>query len=239
MKRMSRSIFSALLLLLALGSAAQDAQKPKKDTAKPVTMMVPAGLRLGLDISRLAVHYFQPYRTDVTVNLDARYNDRLYFASDLSYNRTAHEDENYTYRSSGFAVTLGANYNFLKKQVPKENFMIYGGARYGLAVYSYEVPEYHVASEYWGNYTGSVPKTSQLAHWFELTVGIKVEVLKNFYLGWSLHERLLISRNVSKQDFPPLVIPGYGKGYKNNSFDMQYSVAYLIPLYKVKQAVKL
>jgi len=215
------------------------AQKPGKDSVKTVTMAVPAGLRIGLDISRIAVHYFQPYRTDVTVNLDARYRDRLYFASDISYNRTSHSDENYTYRSSGMSVTLGANYNFLKKQVPKEDFMIYGGARYGLAFYNYEVPEYHVSSDYWGNYTGSVPKTSQLAHWFELTVGIKVEVLRNFYLGWSLHERILLSRNVSKQEFPPLVIPGYGKGYKNSAFDMQYSVSYLIPLYKVHQAVRL
>ncbi len=236
MKRTSPFIFSALLLLLSFAAAAQ---KPKKDSVKTVYMAVPAGLRVGLDLSRFVVHAFQPYRTDVTVNLDARFRDRLYFASDLSYNRTSHKDTNYTYRSSGLSATLGVNYNFLKKQVPKENFMIYGGARYGLAFYNYEVPEYHVYSSYWGKYTGSVPKTSQLAHWFELTVGIRVEVLKNFYLGWSLHERILLSRNVSKQDFPPLVIPGYGKGNKNSSFDMQYSVAYLIPLYKVKQAVRL
>lgn len=239
MKRILPFIFSAFLVMLAVTAAAQ---KPAKDSAKQVkviTMAVPAGLRVGLDISRFVVHYFQPYRTDVTVNLDARFRDRLYFASDISYNRTSHKDENYTFRSSGLSTTLGVNYNFLKRQEPKENFMIYGGARYGLAFYNYEVPTYLIKSDYWGNYTSSVPKTSQLAHWFELTVGIKVEVLKNFYLGWSLHERILLSRNVAKQDFPPLVIPGYGKGYKNNSFDMQYSVSYLFPFYKVKQAVKL
>lgn len=236
MKRTSPFIFSVLLLLLTVTASAQQA---KKDSVKKVSMYVPAGLRVGLDLSRVAVHFFQPYRTDVTVNLDARFRDRLYFASDISYNRSSHKDDNYTYRSSGVGITLGANYNFLKRQVPKEDFMIYGGARYGLAFYNYEIPSYHVSSNYWGNYTGSVPKTSQLAHWFELTVGIKVEVLKNFYLGWSLHERILLSRNVSKQDFPPLVIPGYGKGYKNTAFDMQYSVSYLFPMYKVKQAIRL
>lgn len=237
MKRILPSIFSILLLVLL--TAAAVAQAPRKDSVKEVTVAVPAGIRVGLDLSRIVVHFFQPYRTDVTVNLDARYRDRIYFASDLSYNKTSHSDDNYTYRSSGISATLGANYNFLKKQVPKEDFMIYGGARYGIAVYNYEVPEYHIASEYWGDYSGSVPKTSQMAHWFELTVGIKVEVLKNFYLGWSLHERILLSRNVSGQDFPPLVIPGYGKGYKNSSFDVQYTVSYLFPLYKVKQAIKL
>lgn len=236
MKRILPYIFSALLLLQALAAAAQS---PKKDSLPEVKISVPAGVRVGLDLTRFAVRAFQPYRTDVTVNLDARYNDRLFIASDLSYNNTSHSDSNYTYKGSGMSITIGANYNLLQKQIPKENFMIYGGMRYGLALFSYEIPEYTIYNDYWGDTKGSYPKTSKMAHWVELTVGIRVEVLKNFYLGWSLHERILINNKLSKQDFPPLVIPGFGKGYKGSAFDMQYSVSYLFPMWKVKQAVKL
>lgn len=237
MKRILLSIFSALLLLQAPAASAQS--EKKKDSLPVVTIPVPAGVRVGLDLTRFAVKAFQPYRTDVTVVLDARYNDRLYIASDLSYNTTSHSDTNYTYKGSGMAITIGANYNLLKKQIPRENFMIYGGMRYGLALFSYEVPEYTIYNDYWGNTKGSYPKTNEMAHWVELTVGIKVEVLKNFYLGWSLHERILINNKLAKQDFPPLVIPGFGKGYKGSAFDMQYTVSYLFPIWKVKQAVKL
>lgn len=236
MKRILPSIFSALLLVQALAATAQSAEK---DSLPEVKIDVPAGVRVGLDLTRFAVRAFQPYRTDVTVVLDARYNDRLYLASDLSYNTTSHSDTNYTYKGSGMSITIGANYNLLKAQIPKENFMIYGGMRYGLAVFSYEVPEYTIYNDYWGNTKGSYPKTNAMAHWVELTVGIKVEVLKNFFLGWSLHERILINNKLSKQDFPPLVIPGFGKGYKGSAFDMQYTLSYLFPIWKVKQSVKL
>ncbi len=66
-----------------------------------------------------------------------------------------------------------------------------------------------------------------------------MEVLKNFYLGWSLHDRLLLTKKLSKGDYPPMVIPGYGKGNKGNVFDVQYTVSYLIPMWKVKQKMSL
>lgn len=234
MKRILASLFFSILL-----AAGAVAQSKKKDSLPVVTVPVPAGLRVGVDLSRFALKYFQPYRTDVTVNLDARYNDRLYIASDLSFNSVYHLDQNYKYISNGMSGTIGINYNFLKKNVPKENFIVYGGIRYGLAVFTYKIPEYRIYNVYWGNIRGSVPETTKMAHWVELTVGMKVEVLKNLYLGWSLHERILVNGALAKQDFPPLVIPGFGKGYKKSAFDFQYSIAYLIPLWKVKQAVSL
>lgn len=234
MKIRSYSIFS-LLLLCAVTAGAQS----KKDSVKTITMEVPAGLRVGVDLTRFAIPFFQPYRRDATVVLDARYNDRVYFAADVSYGLTDHSDTNYTYKSNGVAIAIGVNYNLLKKQVPKENFMLYGGFKYGFALFSYEMPDYNIHSSYWGNYTSSMPTTTKMGHWVELSLGIKVEVLKNLYLGWSLHERILLNNSLAKSDFPPLIIPGYGKGYKGSAFDVQYTISYLFPLWKVKQQTKL
>ncbi|RPD39093.1 hypothetical protein EG028_20970 [Chitinophaga barathri] len=206
---------------------------------KTVMLEVPAGLRVGVDLTRFAIPFFQPYRRDATVVLDARYNDRIYFAADISYNRTSHSDSNYTYKGSGVGISIGANYNLLKKQIPKENFMLYGGFKYGFSLFSYEIPSYTIHSTYWGNYQGSMPSVTKTGHWVELSLGIKVEVLKNLYLGWSLHERILLNSAVAKSDFPPLIIPGYGKGYKGSAFDMQYTISYLFPMWKVKQQMKL
>jgi hypothetical protein len=224
-----------LLLLCAVTAGAQS----KKDSVKTITMEVPAGLRVGVDLTRFAIPFFQPYRRDATVVLDARYNDRVYFAADVSYGLTDHSDTNYTYKSNGVAIAIGVNYNLLKKQVPKENFMLYGGFKYGFALFSYEMPDYNIHSSYWGNYTSSMPTTTKMGHWVELSLGIKVEVLKNLYLGWSLHERILLNNSLAKSDFPPLIIPGYGKGYKGSAFDVQYTISYLFPLWKVKQQTKL
>ncbi len=236
MKRTLSSIFSACFLLLTIGAGAQD---KKKDSVKPLVVEVPAGLRIGTDLTRIAMHFFQPYRTDATITLDARYKDRIFFASDISWNRTSHSDTSYTYKGNGLAISLGVNYNLLKRQVPKENFMLFGGMKYGFALFNYELPAYQVPGSYWGDYHGSVPSSNKTAHWIELSVGVKVEVLKHFYLGWSLHDRMLLTRKLSKGDYPPMVIPGYGKGNKGNVFDMQYTVSYLIPMYKVKQKMNL
>lgn len=233
MKIRSYCIFS-LLLLSAVTATAQS----KKDSVKTIMIDVPAGLRAGVDLTRFAIPFFQPYRRDATVVLDARYKDRIYFAADMSYNRTNHADSNYSYKSSGVGISIGANYNLLKKQIPKENFMLYGGFKYGFSLFTYEMPGYTIHSDYWDNYQGSAAAATKTGHWVELSLGIKVEVLKNLYLGWSLHDRILLNRALSKSDFPPLIIPGFGKGYKGNAFDVQYTISYLFPMYKVKQAMK-
>lgn len=236
MKRTLSSIFSACFLLVAISAAGQD---KKKDSAKTLMVDVPAGLRIGTDLSRVALHFFQPYRTDATITLDARYRDRIYFASDISWNRTSHSDTSYTYKGNGLAVALGVNYNLLKRQVPKENFMLYGGMKYGFALFNYELPAYTVDGSYWGDHHGVVDASTKTAHWIEVSIGVKVEVLKNFYLGWSLHDRFLLTKKLSKGDYPPMVIPGFGKGNKGNVFDMQYTVSYLLPMWKVKQKMSL
>lgn len=223
-----------MLLFCAATATAQS----KKDSIKTIMLEVPAGLRVGGDLTRFAIPFFQPYRRDATVVLDARYKDRIYFAADLSYNLVDHSDSNYTYKSSGFGLSIGANYNLLKRQIPKENFMLYGGFKYGFSLFTYEIPSYTVHSDYWGDYQGSVGSQTKTGHWVELSLGIKVEVLKNLYLGWSLHDRILLNRALMNSDFPPLIIPGFGKGYKGNAFDVQYTISYLFPLYKVKQQMK-
>src|SRR5688500_18383419 len=104
MKRILPSIFSALLVMLAVSAVAQS---KKKDSLHVLTMSVPGCVRVVVDLSRFALKFFHPYRTDFTVNLDARYNERIYIASDLSFNSVYHLDQNYKYISNGFAGTIG------------------------------------------------------------------------------------------------------------------------------------
>lgn len=233
MQRLFRCFFSFLLLLVCTGAVAQ----VKKDTVYKV-VDIQGGLRLGVDLTRFAVKYFQPYRTDFTVVADAQIKRNLYLASELSYNRTSHSDTNYTYKGGGASITLGVDYNLLKKREPGEKNLIFAGARYGLAVFNYDIPTYTVHDPYNGNYTSSYPKTNATAHWIELSLGIRAEIFKNFYMGWSLRDRILINSKLATQDFPPLVIPGYGKGNKRNAFDVQYTVSYFIPMYKVHTKVQ-
>src|SRR5690606_27138175 len=109
----------------------------------------------------------------------------------------------------------------MKKQETRERYMFYGGIRYGFAQMSYEAPSYTIYDSYWGDkLPGSFPKTNASAHWVELILGIKAEVLKNFFVGWSIREKIKISGPKS-DGIPPIVIPGFGSGTNGSQFDFQ------------------
>lgn len=215
------------------------AKKPAEKAPAPVLpdsiYYVPNGLRLGVDLSRAAVKAFQPYRTDVSVSADYRLKKNLYAAAEAGWHTTSHSDSNYTYKGNGAFVTIGVDNNFLKKQDTKERFLLYGGIRYGFAHLNYEAPGYTIYDSYWGDrIQGSFPKTSINAHWMELLLGIKAEVLKNLFLGWNIREKIMISGPDKNGVFPPIVIPGFGSGTKSSQFDWQYTISYSIPLGDLK-----
>jgi hypothetical protein len=214
-------------------------KKPAEKAPAPVLpdsiYYEPNGLRLGIDLSRILIKAFQPYRTDITFYGDYRLNKKLYAAAEVGWQTVSHSDSNYTYKGNGAFMTVGVDYNFQKKQPDlKERFMFYGGLRYGFAHLSYEAPSYTIYDSYWGDrIPGSFPKVSASAHWVELLIGIKAEVLKNFFLGWNIREKIMVSGPKSDV-FPPIVIPGYGNGVKGSQFDWQYTVSYMIPLGDIK-----
>ncbi|QHS61157.1 DUF6048 family protein [Chitinophaga agri] len=203
---------------------------PQKDSI----YVTGGGLRLGVDISRFIIHFFQPYRTDIAIQGDIRLTRKLYAAAEVGYNRTSHSDTSYTYKGNGQYAIIGIDYDFLKKKDPNEKNMVYGGLRYGFARNTYEVPAYNIRNGYWDTeQPGSVPKTNMTAHWIELTFGMRVEALPNFFLGWAVREKILLSKN-SPDGLSPIVIPGFGSGSKNSQFDMTYTLSYYLPLYKLR-----
>ena len=63
--------------------------------------------------------------------------------------------------------------------------------------------------------------------WAELLAGIKVNVYKNFYMGWSLRYR--IRMNIKKAEHTePWYIPGFGKNNSTN-LGVTYSLIYKLP----------
>ncbi|MFY0252586.1 DUF6048 family protein [Chitinophaga sp. 30R24] len=196
---------------------------------------LPGGFRFGVDLSRIVSAIYYPYRKEITFVADARISSDLYAAFEGGYANTPYSDSSYTYQGNGMFVTLGLDYNFLKRQYPAEKNMFYGGIRYGFSHFNYSVPTYTTKNSYWGeDFHGSIPKTNANAHWVELVIGLKAEVLKNFFMGWNLRERILVN-SVTTDIMSPLVIPGFGNGSKRAVFDVQYTVSYVIPFYRIRE----
>lgn len=192
------------------------------------------GLRLGFDLSRIPMHYLNPYRTDLEVQADMRVDSELYIAAEAGWNKTHLVNKPvFEYNANGYYLKAGVDYNLIKRKYPQEANMVYVGIRYGIARMRREIPAYEISDPYWGNHNGSFSTKTLLPQWGELLLGMKVEVLDNLFLGWSLHLRILTTQNIDKQARPYL-IPGFGKAKKNTNFDVNYAISYRIPLFKPK-----
>jgi len=187
------------------------------------------GLRLGFDISRIAVPYLDEGRVEYDGSVDLRINKNLYPVIEVGWANFETEEMNFSYRSTGFSLRAGIDKNYLKKDNVNEMGMFFAGFRYGVSFFKHEAPALEIPDPYWGDFSGAIPMKNLNAHWLELTTGIRAKIFKNIYLGWSLRGRLLIHKS-DDNNMSPYYIPGYGKVSGRNTLGFRYSVFYQLPL---------
>ncbi len=192
------------------------------------------GLRVGLDVVRPIYSLFSDDTKGFEIVGDYRVAKRLYLATELGYRDQTTQEDFFNFSTKGQYIKAGVDYNAYKNWIGMEN-MIVVGLRYGFSTFNQSVNQYAinadpfvpVVTEPEGNtYDGLT------AHWAELVLGLKVEVLHNVFLGVSFRGNTLIS--VTKVDnFKNLYIPGFERVFvNNNGFSFNYTVSYLIPLYR-------
>jgi len=219
MKKISVFIFSTLCLFaVSLQLAGQEA-----DTSKVY------GLRLGVDIARVAYFFNDPSELGLEFSADFEVYPNFYACFEGGYNQTEIQNDYYTYGLSGKYFRIGVDHNFLKTDVKPDYNSIYGGLRYGYSQFDHSFTNADIPSAVYGESSFSGEYLLN-AHWIGLTGGIKVQVLKNFYLGWSIQYNFLLSKYDGQPD--PILIPGYGHVDENKSFTVHYSLFYTIPFFK-------
>lgn len=187
------------------------------------------GVRIGIDVAKLALPLMYSgdrYGFEATVDVHIKKN---FFATvEGGWLEANINKEEYRYHSSGYYGKLGADYNVLKSRVPNSNDIFYVGARYAFSMFSFECDDVTIPGYYWPDATGqSIPKTDLSAQWLELLMGVKAEVLKNFYIGLTLRGKFLLA--TPKDDYSAAYqIPGYGDGTKRFVGGLNYYISYNI-----------
>jgi len=223
MRKISGYFFSLLMLLLY--SAAGFSQT---DTNRTVS------LRIGFDVSRLSLYYFQPERKALEFSGDMELYKNVYPAIEIGWNNIAlKKDSLYNYYSNGLYSRIGVDYNFLKPESINDNEMFIMGIRYGFSLFNNLANSIRIKDNYWGNFNGDISRKSLSAHWVEFVAGFRTELFKNFYLGWTLRGRMLLAKTKDNET-GPYWIPGFGKGSAKSAVGFNYSIFYSIPLYKMK-----
>lgn len=228
---MLRYIIKFIFILGFTASYAQGIGSEVKDTV----YLNKYGLRVGIDLYNPVHTLLDDKRKGLEVVGDFRLSKRFFAAAELGYidNTTALDNLNFT--TNGSYLKLGADYNAYENWLDMEN-MIYVGLRYGISTFKHNVGDYTINdSPYFDSdlaMRNGAEYTGLTAHWAEVVLGVKAELFNNLFLGFSFSGKKMIS---SKQpgNFKNLFVPGFNRVFLNNSgFGFNYTLSYLIPLYK-------
>jgi len=247
---MSRFFISSCFLFLALKGYSQN------DTLNPVQIdsvvyTQPYGLRVGADLSKLARTFLNDDYSGFELVGDYRLSQNLYLATELGNEEITRIEELgnennpsrevlYDYTTSGTYIKIGVDLNTYENWYGMNN-TIYLGGRYGLSTHSQTLNSYRIfeSNRYWNpdnlqEGSGQLGEFGGLsASWLEFVFGMKAELFANIYLGGSVRLGFLVG-NKEADNFPNLWIPGFGKVTEGSNFGVgyNYSVSYLIPLYR-------
>lgn len=215
MKRISVYFISLLILTFAGQANAQDSIK------------VPLNVRVAVDV--FGPLYYLVYPDNLTVEGQVAYerNPKKSFVFEGGYQNFRYSQYNYEYLSKGVFFRAGIDFNLLDPFLSEGKYYAGIGLRYGLSIYSQEVPTYK-HDNYWGTGTGSIPTSDHVAHFVEVNPGIRTEILKNISMGWNIRLRILLYPGTNK-DLEAVSIPGYGNGTKSFSPGMNYYIVFNIP----------
>jgi len=240
MKQTHILLFFISMLLLPFFTMAQQTEATTDTIPKRIEKY---GIRVGVDLSKLARTAFEEGYTGFEITGDLRFSDRYYVAAEIGNETRDWDEVNLTSTTKGSYIKLGADYNAYQNWLGMEN-VIHAGLRYGLATFSQELTGYSVftsdatfPTEF---VTPNQEFTGLTASWIELQVGVKTEILNNLFLGINLQLKRQLGED-KPDNFDNLIIPGFNRTYDFSDFGVGYgyTVSYLLPIIKKTKKTKL
>lgn len=231
---MLRYVTSILLCCFTTIIVAQESTQPVvKDTT---SFKKTYGLRIGIDAASLLHTGIDDAFNGFQIMADYRINSRWYAAGELGNESFETLSDRVDGKTTGAYLKAGADYNFYQNWLDMDN-MVYIGMRAGYATMSQDLNRYSYYQD--NTYFPIDPNTAQQsfsglnAIWVEMQLGLKVEVLTNFYLGATVQLKRSVAQS-TPDGFDNLYIPGFGKTNDTGNIGVGYSygISYRIPIYR-------
>jgi len=233
---MYRFIISLFLLFVFGNGFAQETEiQNKKIEQDSIIYKTAYGLRLGIDISKpIKAAFEDSYNSGLEIVADYRISKRFFIATELGFEEQTSNEYYSNSSSKGNYIRLGFNYNAYENWLDMNN-EIFVGYRYGFSMFEQTLNSFtpNVSNTYFPGNTTSPNTTADLnAHWSELMVGLKVETLKNIFVGFSVSYKVLMSTK-EPDNFKTLFAPGFNRIFESRTgFGFNYTISYTIPFAK-------
>lgn len=207
----------------------EERERPKE---RKYEVVKDQGLSLGIDLSPFILRLIKDERTGLAFIGRYGVKNRWFATAELGYEHIKYDKENYDYKSDGTFIRIGMDYDIFNSEDFPTNDNIFIGLRYAYAWQTHESGKFTIVDSYWGDYSGSVGKTSVNSHSADLVGGIRCEMLRNFYMGWTFRCRFLLASKHS-DDLKPYAIAGYGNYDNKVAIGFTYTIEYQIPFNKL------
>jgi len=201
------------------------------------------GLRVGIDLVKPILSAVKGNYKGLELVGDYRLKKNLYIAAEIGVAEQNQRRDTYLFTASGSYISTGFNWNTFSNWLEMDN-EIYIGARYGFSLFDQVVDQYTIYQQgteidgisgpYFEPRSNTTPTTYKdlTAHWMGFLLGLKVETLKNLYLGAYIQFNFMLSQT-QPDNFQNLYVPGFNKVYSTGTgTGFGYSISYRIPLYK-------
>ena len=136
-------------------------------------------------------------------------------------------ENNIGFKTNGIFGRAGIDFNLMKSKNNKKNAnnLFFVGARLGFANFKYDLTNVVITDDYWNeSQTMNYIDESASKMWFEIVAGIRVEIAKNIFMGWTARNKNLIGEDPIGT-MSPWYIPGFGKT-TGSAWTLNYVVGY-------------
>ena len=230
-KRLISTYIIALLTLSNIASPCRAQQTENKPLTKEEWKATPfyQGTMVGIDVAGLASKALGSDVTSAEALVQVNLKNRFFPVAEMGFGiiNTTNTETDIHYKASAPYFRLGVDYNvFYQKPYLPGYFTV--GLRYGFSSFEYDVMAPPLTDPNWGHI--SVPVTYEGVKtnvgWAEVAASLKVNVFKDFYMGFSVRYRSRLSMK-EHDNSEPYYTPGFGKGKTN--IGVIYNLIYKLP----------
>lgn len=226
MKTYSYIIISSVFLFC---SFAQSIAQEKKAEHKTDSTKLLQGIWVEADIAPLVESALfnkdsYSFQGNIQLNLKNKYFPVVELGFAGADKTTA---DNIQFKTNGMFGKIGLDIPMMKPKPSStqknNNFLV--GLRLGMSPFGYSIYNQTITDDYWKHTeTYNLESISTVKLWFEITAGLRVEVYKNIYMGWTVRNKHQITKT-KPGETAPWYIPGYGKG-NSSVWGFSYIIGY-------------
>ena len=217
------------IILLCLPVTTVMAQKKKQISIPADSTRWLNGFIVNVDVASLVTSTFMSngiYSSEAGIQLDLKHKFFPTLEVGVAGANKVSND-NINFKTNGLFERFGVDFNLRKKKPDSKptNNLFTAGIRLGRSNFNYNVTNVLIADNYWGGSTLiDYPTQNATKIWYEFVVGVQVEVIRNFYMGWNIRVRNLLSKDIAGE-VSPWYIPGFGQNNSSN-YGFNYTMGY-------------